>query len=167
MSVLWVALFVSLGAMYWFQTSFDTRLISMNNRADTIEDKYQGFTDRIHNLEVKFEGRAKHVRQNQQGIVKLNEDLDDFKEVHKQDLYLANSRTDSLGSVVDADRSNTEFQLESLRKANSSLKSLVTQNNITNKSQFNKINREIKNLKKRIDDAELAIEGKEDVKKKK
>ena len=37
MSVLWVALFASLGAMYWYQTSFDRRLISMNERADAID----------------------------------------------------------------------------------------------------------------------------------
>jgi len=165
MSVLWVALFASLGAMYWYQTSFDTRLISMNERADAIEDMYQGFTDRIHNLEVRFEGRAKHVKQNQQGIVKLNEDLDDFKQVQEQELYIVNSRVDSVGAVQDADRSNTEFQLESLRKANNSLKSLVNQQNITTQNRINKLTRDIEGLTKRIDDAELAIDGKQDKKK--
>ncbi len=165
MSVLWVALFVSLGAMYWYQTSFDSRLIDMNKRAANIEDKYQGFTDRIHNLEVKFEGRAKHVRQNQQGIKKLNEDLNDFRQQHRQDLYLVNSRIDSTGDVMNADRKNSEFQVESLKKAIAALKSQVSQTNITTRNELNKLTRDLESVTKRVDNAEIAIEGKVDKKK--
>jgi hypothetical protein len=57
MSVLIVAIFVALGAMYWYQTTFDTRIMDMNNRAGAIEEKYQSFTKDLHVLDMKFIGR--------------------------------------------------------------------------------------------------------------
>lgn len=157
MSLLWVALFAGLGAMYWFQTTFDSRLISMNERAGAIEEKYRGFTDRIHALEVQFEGRAKHVRQNQVGIKDLNTQLGEFRTIHSNDMYAVNSRVDSLGGIVDNDRSNNESMFEAQKKTITSIQQKMTQDNILVNQKLNKLDRDLTALQKKVDEVELKM----------
>jgi chromosome segregation ATPase len=157
MSLLWVALFAALGAMYWFQTSFDVKLLQMNERAGLIEEKYQSFTDRLHDLEVKFEGRAKHVRQNQQGIKALNENLDEFKSEHRNDMYLVNARVDSVGAVVDNNAVVADNQIKELRTTATTLRQNIITNNNTATQNISRLNRDLENLKKQLDDLDLKV----------
>lgn len=165
MSVLWVALFAGLGAMYYYQTTFDARINSMNERAGKIEEKYQKFTDQLDDLEVKFVGRAKHVRQNQNDIKKIYSKIEDVKKAHSQDMFLINTRVDSLGAVVENNLTNLNTQIEALRKVTTSLRAMVSQNQITTNQQIQKLSRDLEALLKRVDNIEVAITPKEDDKK--
>lgn len=165
MSVLWVAIFAGLGAMYYYQTTFDARINSMNERAGKIEDKYQKFTDQLDDLEVKFVGRAKHVRQNQNDIKDIYSKIEDVKKAHSQDMFLINTRVDSLGAVVENNLNNLNTQVEALRKVTTSLRAMVSQNQITTNQQIQKLSRDLEALLKRVDNIEVAITPKEDDKK--
>ncbi|BFN36606.1 MAG: hypothetical protein PWP06_437 [Candidatus Marinimicrobia bacterium] len=165
MSVLWVALFAGLGAMYYYQTTFDARINSMNERAGKIEDKYQKFTDQLDDLEVKFVGRAKHVRQNQNDIKDIYSKIEDVKRMHSQDMFLINTRVDSLGAVVDNNLNNLETQVEALRKVTTSLRAMVNQNQITTNQQIQKLSRDLDALQKKVEDIEVLILPEEDDKK--
>ena len=41
MSLLWVLLFTALGAMYYYQTTFDKRLVNTIERSKSIEERYR------------------------------------------------------------------------------------------------------------------------------
>ncbi|HDR04093.1 MAG TPA: hypothetical protein ENN84_02450 [Candidatus Marinimicrobia bacterium] len=129
----------------------------MNERAGKIEEKYQSFTDRLHNLEVKFEGRAKHVRQNQQGIKALNENLDEFKGKHRNDMYLANVRVDSVGAVVDNNAALADNQIKELRSTATTLRQNIITNNNTATQNISRLTRDLENLKKKFDDLDLKV----------
>ncbi|RKY50023.1 MAG: hypothetical protein DRP86_04265 [Candidatus Neomarinimicrobiota bacterium] len=165
MSVLWVALFAGLGAMYYYQTTFDARIHSMNERAGKIEEKYQKFTDQLDNLEVKFVGRAKHVRQNQNDIKNIYNKIEDVKRAHSQDMFLINTRVDSLGAVVDNNLNNLETQVEALRKVTTSLRAMVNQTQITNNQKIQKLSRDLEALQKKVEDIEVMVLPKEGDKK--
>ncbi|MDD3807965.1 MAG: hypothetical protein PHE86_08080, partial [Candidatus Marinimicrobia bacterium] len=152
MSVLWVALFAGLGAMYYYQTTIDARINSMNEKAQSIEKNYQKFTDQLNDLEVKFVGRAKHIRQNQNDIKDLYSKVEELKKIHSQDVFLLNTRVDSLGAVVENNTTNMETQLEALRKVTTSLRAMVNQNQITTNQQIQKISRDLEALQKKVDD---------------
>ncbi|MEA3500790.1 MAG: hypothetical protein U9R41_07230 [Candidatus Marinimicrobia bacterium] len=165
MSVLVVAIFVALGAMYWYQTTFDTRITEMNNRAGTIEGKYQSFTKTLHVLDMKFIGRAKHVQTNKDNISQLFQDIDDFKDKHAEDLFTINTKIDSLGAIVDANHRNLNIQIEALQKTIRNLRTTVSQNNIATTTKVQKIIRDIKSVEKRLDKVELLTEEKKEKKK--
>jgi prefoldin subunit 5 len=157
MSVLWVALFVGLGAMYYYQTTFDARINSMNERAGKIEEKYQKFTDQLDDLEVKFVGRAKHVRQNQKDIENIYNQIDIVKKDHNQDMFSINTRVDSLGALVDNNMANLETQVEALRKVSTSLRAMVNQNQITTNNQLQRMTRSIEALEKKVEEIEILV----------
>lgn len=155
MSVLVVAIFVALGAMYWYQTTFDTRMMDMNSRAEAIEGKYQSFTKTLHILDMKFIGRAKHVQTNKDNITQLFQDLDDFKDKHAEDLFTINTKIDSLGAIVDANNRSVNTQIKALKKTIQNLRTTVSQNNIATTTKVQKIIRDIKSVEKRLDKVEL------------
>ena len=164
MSVLWVALFVGLGAMYYYQTTFDARINYMDERAGMIENRYQKFTDQLNDLEVKFVGRAKHVRQNQNDIKVLYSKIEDLKRSHAQDMFLVNTRIDSLGGVVDNNMSNMDSQITALRNLFNSLRATVNQNKITGDQQMQRMDRRIEALEKKVDEIEVRITPQDDKK---
>ncbi|MEA1986026.1 MAG: hypothetical protein U9N76_00880 [Candidatus Marinimicrobia bacterium] len=165
MSVLVVAIFVALIGMYWYQTTFDTRITEMNSRAGEIEANYETFTNQLHVLEMKFIGRAKHVKTNKNNIAKLNENLDNFKEKHAEDVFTINTKIDSLGTIVDANNNSVMSKIESIQKTIQNLKTTVNQNNITSTTQIKKLQRTLTSIEKRLDKVELLTN--DDKKKKK
>ena len=165
MSVLIVAIFVALGAMYWYQTTFDTRIMDMNNRAGAIEERYQSFTKDLHVLDMKFIGRAKHVQTNKDNIGQLFQDIDDFKNKHAKDLFTINTKIDSLGGVVDANNNSVNTQIDALKKTIQNLRKTVSQNNITTTTRVQKVIRDIQSIEKRLDKVELLTEDKKEKKK--
>ncbi len=154
-SVLVVAIFAALSAMYWYQTQFDARMTDMNNRAGSIEQNYEAFTKKLHVLDMKFIGRAKHVKTNKDGIATLNENLDAFKDTHAEDLFTINTKIDSLGGIVDANNSNATAQIEALKTTIQNLRTTVSQNNISTTTKVQKIIRDMKDVEKRLDKIEL------------
>ncbi|MDZ7821649.1 MAG: hypothetical protein U5N26_07470 [Candidatus Marinimicrobia bacterium] len=70
-SLLWVLLFAALGAMYYYQTTFDSRLKDTNARAKSIEDKYQVYSDDLHDFDVRLIGHRKHINKNSQRFLDL------------------------------------------------------------------------------------------------
>ena len=165
MSVLIAAIFVVLGAIYWYQTTFDTRIMDMNNRAGAIEEKYQSFTKDLHVLDMKFIGRAKHVQTNKDNIKQLFQDIDDFKNKHAEDLFTINTKIDSLGGVVDANNNSVNTQIDALKKTIQNLRKTVSQNNITTTTRVQKVIRDIQSIEKRLDKVELLTEDKKEKKK--
>ena len=164
-SVLVVAIFVALGAMYWYQTQFDARMTDMNNRAGDIEGKYETFTNKLHVLDMEFIGRAKHVKTNKDNITQLDENLDAFKDKHAEDVFAINTKIDSLGGIVDANNNSINAQIEAIQKTIQNLRTTVSQNNITNTTRVQKVIRDINSIEKRLDKVELLTEDKKEKKK--
>lgn len=150
MSVLWVALFASLIAMYFYQTSFDKRLVTMNDRSDVIVDKYQSYDDNLHNYDVRLMGARKHINLNSQRFLALEEDLNMFKEQHSSDMFYLHTRIDSLANVVDMNKNELRGRVDNVDKKVSNLRRTVTQNNIRATQELNKISRDLEKLENKV-----------------
>ncbi|MCD6447363.1 MAG: hypothetical protein J7L40_04270, partial [Candidatus Marinimicrobia bacterium] len=111
MSLLWVLLFVALGFMYFYQTTFDGRLEDMNARAKNIEEKYRGYTDDLHDFDVRLIGHRKHINQNSQRFIELKGELSDVRDQHSSDMFYINTRVDSLGSIVEANKAQLRSRI--------------------------------------------------------
>ncbi len=146
MSLLWVLLFAALGAMYYYQTTFDDRLIKTVNRSKRIEDKYQGYTDNLHDFDVRLIGHRKHINQNSQRFFALEKDLNEFKDQHSSDIFYINTRIDSLAGIVDANQASLRSRIDDVDKKVSNLRRTVTQNNIRATQQLQNLTRDIKKL---------------------
>ena len=157
MSLLWVLLFASLIAMYYYQTTFDSRLISMNDRADVIEDKYQNYDNSLHDFDVRLIGARKHINLNSQRFINLSENLEDFKDQHSSDMFYLHNRIDSLANVVDMNNDALRGRIDNVDKKVSNLRRTVTQNNIRNTQKLNKISREIEALQNKVTELDTTV----------
>ncbi|MBW6458172.1 MAG: hypothetical protein K0B52_03315 [FCB group bacterium] len=149
-SLLWVLLFAALGAMYIYQTSFDKRLINMNDRAKEIEDKYQVFTDDQHDFDVRLIGHRKHINQNSQRFFDLQDELKRVRDQHSSDMFYVNNRIDSLSSVVNANQIALRNRINDVDSKVNSLRLTVTQNNVRATQQLQDIMGEIEKLQAQI-----------------
>lgn len=150
MSLLWVLLFAALGAMYYYQTTFDKRLINTIERSKSIEDRYQQYTDKQHDFDVLLMGHRKHINQNSQKLSVLQDELKQFKNQHSNDLFLINMRIDSLSSVVVANQAALRSRIDDVDSKVTSLRRTVTQNNINATQQLTSIQREIEKIQGQI-----------------
>jgi archaellum component FlaC len=157
MSLLWVLLFAALGFMYYYQTTFDGRLVSMNNRAKAIEDKYQGYTDDLHDFDVRLIGQRKHINQNSQRFIDLKSELSDVKDQHSSDMFYINTRIDSLGSIVEANQVQLRNRIDDVDKKVSNLRRTVTQNNIRATQQLQDLSREIEKLQNQFTELDTTV----------
>lgn len=157
MSLLWVLLFAALGFMYFYQTTFDKRLIDMNGRANKIEDKYQGYTDDLHDFDVRLIGHRKHINQNSQRFLDLKDNLEKFKDQHSSDMFYLNTRIDSLGSVVDANQTMLRSRIDDVDKKVSNLRRTVTQNNIRVTQQLQNLTRDLEKLQNQFTELDTTV----------
>lgn len=157
MSLLWVLLFAALGFMYFYQTTFDGRLKDMNARAKNIEEKYQGYTDDLHDFDVRLIGHRKHINQNSQRFIELKGELSDVRDQHSSDMFYLNTRVDSLGSIVDANQALLRSRINDVDKKVSNLRRTVTQNNIRATQQLQNLSREIEKLQLQFTDLDTTV----------
>lgn len=157
MSLLWVLLFAALGFMYFSQTGFDARLEKMNLRANTIEDKYQEYTDDLHDYDVRLIGHRKHINQNSQRFIELKSDLNAFKDQHSSDMFYINTRIDSLGLVVDANLAQLRSRTDDVDKKVTNLRRTVTQNNIRSTQQLQDLTRTLEKLQNQITELDTTV----------
>lgn len=150
MSLLWVLLFAALGAMYYYQTTFDKRLEATVDRYKAIEDRYQDFTDKQHDFDVLLIGHRKHINQNSERFIELREELKDVRDKHSSDMFLVNMRIDSLSSVVNANQASLRSRIDDVDTKVTALRRTVTQNNITTTQQLTNISREIEKMQNQI-----------------
>jgi chromosome segregation ATPase len=150
MSLLWVLLFAALGALYFYQTTFDNRLINMNSRAKNIEDKYQTFTDAQHDFDVRLIGHRKHINQNSQRFLDLQDELKKVRDQHSSDMFYVNTRIDSLASIVVANHASMRNRVDDVDRKVNSLRQTVTQNNVRTTQQLQDLVREIERLQAQI-----------------
>ncbi|MFO7841578.1 MAG: hypothetical protein R6V48_05425 [Fidelibacterota bacterium] len=149
-SLLWVLLFAGLGAMYYYQTTFDGRLKDMNARANSIEDKYQTYSDDLHDFDVKLIGHRKHINKNSQRFLDLNDELDDFKDQHSSDIFYVNTRIDSMSRVMEANIVTLRNRIDDVDRKVSNLRRSVTQNNVRTTQQIQDISRELEKLEMQV-----------------
>ena len=152
MSLLWVLLFAALGFMYFYQTTFDGRLKDMNARSKNIEEKYQGYTDDLHDFDVRLIGHRKHINQNSQRFIELKGELSDVRDQHSSDMFYLNTRVDSLGSIVEANQAQLRSRIDDVDKKVTNLRRTVTQNNIRATQQLQDLSREIEKLQLQFTD---------------
>ncbi len=157
MSLLWVLLFAALGFMYFYQTTFDGRLIDMNTRAKNIEEKYQGYTDDLHDFDVRLIGHRKHINQNSQRFIDLKGELSDVRDQHSSDMFYINTRVDSLGSIVEANQAQLRSRIDDVDKKLTNLRRTVTQNNIRATQQLQDLSREIEKLQLQFTDLDTTV----------
>ena len=157
MSLLWVLLFAALGFMYFYQTTFDGRLDDMYARAKKIEDKYQGYTDNLHDFDVRLIGQRKHINQNSKRFIDLKGDVEDFKDQHSSDMFYLNTRIDSLGSIVDANQTMLRSRIDDVDKKLTNLRRTVTQNNIRVTQQVQDITRDLEKLQNQITELDTTV----------
>jgi len=157
MSLLWVLLFAALGFMYFYQTTFDGRLVDMNDRAKNIEEKYQGYTDDLHDFDVRLIGHRKHINQNSQRFIELKGELSDVRDQHSSDMFYLNTRVDSLGSIVDANQAQLRSRIDDVDKKVTNLRRTVTQNNIRATQQLQNLSREIEKLQLQFTELDTTV----------
>ena len=157
MSLLWVLLFAALGFMYFYQTTFDGRLKDMNSRAKNIEEKYQGYTDDLHDFDVRLIGHRKHINQNSQRFIDLKGELSDVRDQHSSDMFYLNTRVDSLGSIVEANQAQLRSRIDDVDKKLTNLRRTVTQNNIRATQQLQDLSREIEKLQLQFTDLDTTV----------
>ena len=157
MSLLWVLLFAALGFMYFYQTTFDGRLKDMNSRANKIEDKYQGYTDDLHDFDVRLIGHRKHINMNSNRFIDLKANLEDFKDQHSSDMFYINTRIDSLGSIVEANQTMLRSRIDDVDKKVSNLRRTVTQNNIRATQQLQDLTRQIEKLQNQVTELDTTV----------
>ena len=157
MSLLWVLLFAALGFMYFYQTTFDGRLKDMNSRAKNIEEKYQGYTDDLHDFDVRLIGHRKHINQNSQRFIDLKGELSDVRDQHSSDMFYLNTRVDSLGSIVEANQAQLRSRIDDVDKKLTNLRRTVTQNNIRATQQLQDLSRDIEKLQLRVTDLDTTV----------
>lgn len=157
MSLLWVLLFAALGFMYFYQTTFNGRLEDMNARAKNIEEKYQGFTDDQHDFDVRLIGHRKHINQNSQRFIELKGELSDVRDQHSSDMFYLNTRVDSLGSIVEANKAQLRSRIDDVDKKVTNLRRTVTQNNIRATQQLQNLSREIEKLQLQFTDLDTTV----------
>ena len=157
MSLLWVLLFAALGFMYFTQTGFDNRLEKMDLRANSIEDKYQGYTDDLHDYDVRLIGHRKHINQNSQRFIELQANLNEFKDQHSSDMFYINTRIDSLGLVVDANLAQLRSRTDDVDKKVTNLRRTVTQNNIRSTQQLQDLTRTLEKLQNQITELDTTV----------
>ena len=157
MSLLWVLLFAALGFMYFYQTSFDGRLEDMNARAKNIEEKYQGYSDDLHDFDVRLIGHRKHINQNSQRFIELKGELSDVRDQHSSDMFYLNTRVDSLGSIVEANKAQLRSRIDDVDKKVTNLRRTVTQNNIRATQQIQNLSREIEKLQLQFTDLDTTV----------
>jgi archaellum component FlaC len=150
MSLLWVLLFAALGAMYYYQTTFDSRLNATIERSKSIEDRYQEFTDNQHDFDVKLIGHRKHINLNSERFMDLKGELKDLEDQHSSDMFYVNMRIDSLASVVKANHASLRNRIDDVDTKVSNLRRTVTQNNINTTQQLTNISREIQKMQNQI-----------------
>ncbi len=157
MSLLWVLLFAALGFMYFYQTTFDGRLEDMNARAKNIEEKYQGYSDDLHDFDVRLIGHRKHINQNSQRFIALKGELSDVRDQHSSDMFYLNTRVDSLGSIVEANQAQLRSRIDDVDKKVTNLRRTVTQNNIRATQQIQNLSREIEKLQLQFTDLDTTV----------
>jgi len=157
MSLLWVLLFAALGFMYFYQTTFNGRLVDMNARAMNIEEKYQGYTDDLHDFDVRLIGHRKHINQNSQRFIELKGELSDVRDQHSSDMFYLNTRVDSLGSIVEANQAQLRSRIDDVDKKVTNLRRTVTQNNIRATQQLQDLSREIEKLQLQFTDLDTTV----------
>lgn len=157
MSLLWVLLFAALGFMYFYQTTFDGRLEDMNARAKNIEEKYQGYSDDLHDFDVRLIGHRKHINQNSQRFIALKDELSDVRDQHSSDMFYLNTRVDSLGSIVEANKAQLRSRIDDVDKKVTNLRRTVTQNNIRATQQIQNLSREIEKLQLQFTDLDTTV----------
>ncbi len=157
MSLLWVLLFAGLGAMYYYQTTFDDRLEKVVVRSKSIEDKYQDYTDDLHDLDVRLIGQRKHINLNSQRFIDLKTDLNEFKDQHSSDMFYVNTRIDSLASIVEANQTALRGRIDDVDKKVSNLRLTVTQNNIRTTQQLQNLTRDIEKLQLQFTELDTTV----------
>ncbi len=157
MSLLWVLLFAALGFMYFTQTGFNKRLTAIDKRSDGIVDKYQGYTDDLHDFDVRLIGHRKHINQNSQRFLALEKNLNEFKDQHSSDMFYINTRIDSLGLVLDASAAQLRSRTDDVDRKLTNLRRTVTQNNIRATQQLQNLTRDIEKLQLQVTDLDTTV----------
>ena len=110
------------------------------------------FNHRVHDLELKFDGRGKHIRQFQAR-------QDDFDDRLNETNRRLNSKVDSLGMVITALRARTDNQISTLQNKDEEIVESITtlkrktHNDIMDlRTLLSRVNREIDKLDKQIKD---------------
>jgi chromosome segregation ATPase len=136
--------------MYYYQTTFDDRLDNMTSRANAIEDKYQVFSDDLHDFDVRLIGHRKHINQNSQRFIDLRDNLEDFKDQHSSDIFYVNTRIDSLASTVEASNARLRNRIDDVDRKISTLRRTVTQNNVRMTQQLQDLSRQLEKIEAQV-----------------
>ncbi len=118
-----IAIVILAGVAIFYGVKFN----NVNSRMDVLKSKdslqsiqVNKFDHRVHDLELMFEGRGKHIR-NFQGKLK------DFDQELDETYNTFNNKVDSIDYVFQAFRSQTETALDGLKKSQTELNDRIYQ----------------------------------------
>jgi len=146
-----IALLVVVAVYYAFVVNKVNDRMDQLNAADSMHVvNINRFDHNVHDLELRFIGRGKHIQQFQRDLIVLDEKLDET--ARKFDV-----KVDSLGLLIRELRMNTEAELANLKRDQENTASRLSQfQRNTNRSltdiqtAASRLNRELGNLEKRV-----------------
>lgn len=146
-----LTLLVVVAVYYAFVVNKVNDRMDQLNAADSVHVvNIDRFDHNVHDLELQFIGRGKHIQQFQRDLVALDEKLDET--ARKFDV-----KVDSLGLLIRELRMNTEAELANLKRDQEDTAKRLSQfQRTTNRSltdiqtAASRLNRELSNLEKRI-----------------
>jgi len=146
-----IALLVVVAIYYAFVVSKVNDRMDQLNAADSVHVvNIERFDHNVHDLELQFIGRGKHIQQFQRDLAALDEKLDET--ARKFDVKI-----DSLGLLIRELKMNTEAELANLKRDQDDTANRLSQfQRQTNRSltdiqtAASRLNRELNDLQKRV-----------------
>jgi len=146
-----IALLVVVAIYYAFVVSKVNDRMDQLNAADSVHVvNIERFDHNVHDLELQFIGRGKHIQQFQRDLAALDEKLDET--ARKFDVKI-----DSLGLLIRELKMNTEAELANLKRDQDDTANRLSQfQRQTNRSltdiqtAASRLNREFNDLQKRV-----------------
>ena len=89
--------------------------------------------------------------------MELKGEVSDVRDQHSSDMFYLNTRIDSLGSIVEANKAQLRSRIDDVDKKVTNLRRTVTQNNIRATQQIQNLSREIEKLQLQFTDLDSTV----------
>jgi len=154
-----IVLLVLVAVYYAFIASkVDARMDFLNTQDSVHVETNNMFDHNLHDLELQFIGRGKHIRQFQRDLKNLDKKLDDTSEMFA-------AQIDSVLLIFSEFQMNTETELENLKSEQDQISDRLTKlHRQTNRTltdlqtALSRTNRDLRDLEKRIKTVETVEE---------
>ena len=152
-----IAIVILVGVSIYFAYKFGTvneRMTVLNSQDSLQSVQVESFDHALHDLELKFIGRGKHIQEFQRSVEKLDSKLDDTKQELTTKIDDVNFSVEELKSYTNAELTSLKTDLQETSDKLSTVRRETNNEILDLKQILRRLNRSLKNIEDRVENLE-------------